>query len=302
MRKFLYLCAFCLSACASSSEPVLIGALQPYATQTLRPAATPNVLTIFETPLPTSTPHTYAIQSGDTISELAETFHVSQDALQAANPDLDPNSLTIGATILIPDPAALNAAAATPTPAPVPITQTVCHPSADSGLWCFALIHNNTLDTLENISAQITLFDSNGASVAAQTAFAPLDFIPPNAALPVSVFFPNTPADLLPQAQLLSAVQTDASQRVNAVITQSLIEIDGKIAQASGEISLPAEAQAADQVWVAAVAYDQNGTVVGLRRWAGSGIQPGTSIQFQFGVASLSGEIAAVELFVEARN
>ncbi|MCC7118582.1 MAG: LysM peptidoglycan-binding domain-containing protein [Anaerolineales bacterium] len=299
MRKILCLCAALLSACASSNEPVLIGALRPYATATPQSTATPNVLTVLETPLPTATPHAYTIQSGDTLSELAETFHISQNDLQAANPQINPNSMTIGQTLIIPGP---NAPAATTPPAPVPITQTVCHPSADSGLWCFALIHNNTPDVLENVSAQITLFDVNGVNAASQVGFPPLDQIPPNASLPVFVFFPNTPAELLPQAQLLSAVQTSANPAIHATITQSQAEVHGRAAQLSGEIFLPAEAPAAAEVWVAAVAYDTNGLVVGLRRWAGSDLQPGGNLHFQFAVASLGGDIAAVEFFIQTKN
>lgn len=303
MRKKLFLCALLLSACVSSNEQTFDGALKPYLTATAVQTATPNVIIILETPVPSSTPATYVIQSGDTISQLAEKFKISQDALRAANPDLNPNSMTIGETILIPDPSAALAAASTPTPVPAPVTQAVCHPSADSGLWCFALVQNNTADILENVSAQITLLDSSGASVASQLAFTPLDIIPANSSLPVYVFFPNAPAGAMPQVQIMTALQASASSYLPAIINNSLAQMNwnGKTAQLSGQVYLPSESQAATQTWVAAVAYDKNGTVVGVRRWEGGGIQPRTSINFNFAVSSLGGDIEAVDLFVQAK-
>ena len=58
-------------------------------------SAQPNVLVIIETPVPTNTPQIYIVESGDTISEIAEKFKIPQADLIAANPDVNPNTLTI---------------------------------------------------------------------------------------------------------------------------------------------------------------------------------------------------------------
>jgi murein DD-endopeptidase MepM/ murein hydrolase activator NlpD len=311
MRKplLLLLLAVLLSACQPTSgdappaTPTTDAPLQPYLTATAAPTTTPNILVINETAIPTNTPQVYIIQQGDTISDLAEQFKISQDLLRAANPDLSPNSLSIGDTIIIPDPSAPIAAASTPTPVPAPVTQAVCHPTADSGLWCFALIQNDTTSYLENVSAQITLFDSNNNVIAKETAFTPLDIIAPNSALPVYVFFPNISENVNPQIQLLSAMQGDGASYLPGTLNNTIAQIswDGKYAQVSGQISLPAESNAATQVWVAAVAYDKNGTVIGVKRWEGGAIQPGALTPFHFSVASVGGVIEAVEFFVQVR-
>jgi LysM repeat protein len=303
MRKKLILWALLLSACTSSRQQPFDGPLQPYLTNTPAHTSTPNVIVILETPVPTSTLATHVIQAGDTLSELAETFKVSQDALRAANPDLNPNSMTIGQTIFIPDPSNPIAAASTLTPVPAPVAQAVCHPTADSGLWCFALVQNNTADIFENVSAQITLLDPDGAVVASQTAFTPIDIIPANSSMPVYTFFPNISAEVTPQVQIISALHGSANSHLPAMLNNTLAQIDwdGRSAALSGQVYVPPESQAATQTWVAAVAYDKNGTVVGVRRWEGEGIQPGTSINFNFAVSSLGGEIEAVEFFVQVR-
>lgn len=278
--------------------------LKPYITSTPRITSTPNVIVIVETPLPTATPFIYVIQEGDTFSELAEQFKISQDDLRAANPDVSPNSMSIGMTLLIPDPSSAIIVAATLTPVPAPITQTVCHPSADNGLWCFALIQNNSADILENISAQITLLDENNNVAASQTAFTPLDVIPPNLSLPVYVFFPNISATLRAnvQVQLLSAMQSNHSRYLPATLNNTIAQIDwnGKTAQLSGQIYLPTESLAASQVWVVGAAYDSDGQIVGIKRWEGGAIQPGASIHFSFSVASLASAIETVEFVAQA--
>lgn len=304
MRKKLLLFAMVLSACgAPVSTPDADVSLMPYLTATSAPTATPDVLVIIETPVPTSTPQVYAVQQGDTLSGIAEKFNVSLDALRAANPDLKTSILSIGQTLFIPDPSAPLAAASTPTPVPAPVTQTVCHPTADSGLWCFALIQNDSDGYLENVSAQITLLDESGGVIASQTAFPPLDIIAPHSSLPVYVHFPNISETIKPQVQILSAMQTSGIRYLPASLHNTIAEIDwdGKFAQVSGQITLPAESDAANQVWVAAVAYDKNGTVVGVKRWEGGALEPGAMIRFDFSVASLGGVIEAVEFFVQAR-
>jgi LysM repeat protein len=302
MRNSLLFLIFLITACAPASpQSISNNSLEPYLTATPSLTPAPNVLVIVETPIPTSTPFAYAIQSGDTFSELAEQFKISQDELRAANPDVSPNSMPIGATLLIPDSS--NAfAASTLTPVPAPVIQTVCHPTADNGLWCFALIQNTTPDILENVSAQITLLDENNNALASQAAFMPLDMIPPNASLPVYVFFPSTTASANVQVQILSAIQS-SNHYLPATLNNAIVQIDwnGLTAQVSGQITLPAESTAATQVWVAAVAYDKDGRVVGIKRWEGGAIQPGGSISFSFLVSSLGSAIDAVEFLVEAK-
>lgn len=306
MTRIFIFCLITTTACTAqpiSNDPNIL--LNPYHTSTPSLTPAPNVIVFIETPRPTSTPFIYTIQSGDTFSTLAEKFKISQDELRAANPDISPNSMPVGGTLLIPDPSAPLAAASTPTPVLVPVSQIICHPSIDSGMWCFALIENNTPDILENVSAQITLLDENNNVIASQIAFTPLNIIPPDSSLPVYIFFENISAYANVQAQLLSAIQLPKTNerylpaKIQNAITQ--VDWDGRSAQVNGQIYLPAESKAATQIWIAAVAYNKEGQVVGLKRWEGGAIQPGAGINFGFTVSSLAGVIDAVEFLVEGR-
>ncbi|MBK6644964.1 MAG: LysM peptidoglycan-binding domain-containing protein, partial [Anaerolineales bacterium] len=244
MRKTLLFCLL-LASCASAPAQTTDATLPPYLTGTPAATSTPNVLPP-DTPIPTSTMQVYIIEEGDTLSEIAEKFKIPQADLIAANPDVNPNALPIGGTLFIPDPSAPSAAASTPHPSLFPVTRRLL-PHSGPGNWCFALIQNNTPNPLENVSAQITLLDETNNAITSQTAYLPLDIIQPNEALPVFAFFPNTPANVNSQIQLLSAAQGDGSRYLPASLDNTSAEInwDGRTATLSGQIHLPAESNAA---------------------------------------------------------
>jgi len=312
MKHVLLLFAFLLAACASQpieQTPTTPKTLRPYFTRT--PSATPErpegLVEKFETPFPTPTPFTYEIQAGDTLSGIAFKFGISLDELVAINPDVSPNSMSIGTELKIPSSSANPTSASTSTPVPAPVKQIVCYPTADRGQWCFVLVHNDTPDMIENLSAQVTLQDANGEALASAPALPPLNILPSGASLPLMVFFsPVLPTDVRPQAQLLTGIhlQPDDERYLPATMHNTLAQIDssGRSAQVSGTVRLPEDAQPASLVWIAAVAYDKFGRVIGVRRWESTAeITPGGSLEFGFEVSSLAGEIERVEFVVEAR-
>jgi LysM repeat protein len=306
---------FLLSACTPEQNPIPSSSIQltPYATTTRssNPATgtvqTPEGLVAGETPLPSPTPFTYTIKTGDTISSIALKFGVSMDDLQAANPEVSPNSMSIGQVIKIPSSPDNPSGEPTPTPAPFTVQQIGCHPTADQGMWCFVLVHNDLPDPLENISAQITLVDASNASIASQTAFLPLNILPPNTSLPLAVFFPpDIPYDVKPQVQILTAIRLlpDDQRYLPAAIDNTLVQIDadGLSAQVTGQVYMPADAKNAATVWVAATAYDETGDVVGTRRWEwNGGLAAGGNLPFEFMLSSIGGKISSVDFAVEAR-
>jgi hypothetical protein len=174
-------------------------------------------------------------------------------------------------------------------------------------MWCFVLAHNDFPDFIENVSAQATLVGADGATVASQTALLPLNILPPNTSLPLTVFFPpETPADVSPQVQILTAIRLlpNDERYLPATINNTLVQVnaDGRSAHVDGQVLLPADAQAASQVWVTGTAYDEAGRVAGIRRWeSSSGLSPGESLRFEFRVSSLGGKIERVEFAAEAR-
>jgi hypothetical protein len=160
---------------------------------------------------------------------------------------------------------------------------------------------------MENVTAQVTLVDANNAVIASQTALLPLNILPPNTSLPLAVFFPpEIPFEVGPRVQVLTAIRLlpNDARYLPATINNTLVQVnaDGRSASVRGQVLLPADAQDARQVWVAATAYDETGRVVGVRRWEwDDGLAAGGSLPFEFSVFSLGGRIERVEFAVEAR-
>jgi len=242
------------------------------------------------------------------MSVIAEKFAVSLDDLQAANPEVSSNAMSVGQVLRIPSNPDNPSGEPTPTPAPVMIPQIECYPTANRGLWCFVLAFNDSPDFMENLSAQVTLVDSNDVVLASQTALLPLNILPPNTSLPLAVYFPpEIPLDAKPQVQVLTAIRLlpNDARYIPAAVNNTLVQInaDGHSAQVSGLIlSPPGQTSVANQVWVAATAYDDAGRVVGVRRWeSNAGLNTGESLPFELMISSIGGKIARVEFAVEAR-
>ncbi|HUE98836.1 MAG TPA: LysM peptidoglycan-binding domain-containing protein [Anaerolineales bacterium] len=304
-----------MTSCASQeidSTPSL-STLIPFLTSTQGPTPatetlqTPEGVVAAETPLPSPTPFAYTIQQGDTISSIALKFGVSMDDLVAANPEISPNAMSVGQVINIPSNPENPSGDPTPTPAAFTIQQIECYPTADQGMWCFVLVHNEFPDFMENVSAQVTLVDANNTVLASQMALLPLNILPPNTSLPLTVFFPaEIPADPKPQVQVLTAIRLlpGDERYLPATISNTLVQVntDGRSARVDGQVLLPGDARAARQVWVTGTAYDEAGRVVGVRRWeSNAALSPDGNLPFEFFISSLGGRIERVEFAVEAR-
>jgi hypothetical protein len=235
-------------------------------------------------------------------------YGVSLEAIKTANPELQPNFLIVGTSVVIPIQATL-APTSVPTPTPVPVRMAAprCYPTADGGLWCFVLAANDQLFALENLSAWIALGGSRGQILAGQEAIAPLNRLPPGAALPLMAFFPPpVSADVIPDARLTNSLVIPAqdTRYLTATVQVEVVDIlpDGLQATVQGNVLLPAGTRPASVVWVAGVAYDAGGQVVGVRKWeAAESLPPAGRLPFTFTVYSLGPAIARVEAVVEAR-
>jgi len=241
------------------------------------------------------------------MSVIAEKFGVSFDDLQAANPEVSSNAMSVGQVLKIPSDPDNPSGEPAPPIAPFDIQQTECYPTADHGMWCFVLAYNDSPDLMENLSVQVTLFDSNDSTLASQTALLPLNILPAYASLPLAVFFPpEIPFNARWQVQAVTAIQLlpGDERYISATVNNTLVEVnaDGHSAQVSGGVLSLSQVSVANQVWVAATAYNDAGRVVGVRRWeSNTSLPAGGSLPFEFMISSIGGKIARVEFAVEAR-
>jgi LysM repeat protein len=296
---------------ASATQPVR---LIPYHIPTLSPTAPvtqPGGLSLptsTVTPTATPTPFLHVLVKDDTLLGLALQYGVSLEAIKTANPQVNPNLLIIGNSVVIPIQATpLPTLAPSPTPVAARLAAPRCYPTGDGGLWCFVLATNNQPFALENLAARIRLAGPDGQNLGKQTAILPLNRLPPGASLPLMAFFPPpVEASAVP-----SAVQTD-SLAIPAADTRYLtttlqienvaIGPNGLQADVQGSVGLLPGSSPASVVWLAAVAYDADGQVVGVRKWEAAEIlPPAGSLPFTITVYSLGPAIARLDAVVEAR-
>lgn len=299
------------AACASETPPQPEPSPTPGVTLTpyvprpeVAPTETPTpVRTPTPPPTPTATPFLYQIVQSDTLLGIAFKFGITLEELLAANPGIDPQFLTIGDALVIPLADNPAAAAALPTPVGevVPAGAPVCWPTADGGLWCFALYENLGGVVVENLAAQVNVYGEDGDLLASRTAISPLNLLPPGSALPVTAWFP----DLGPFYGQAGAVLQSAlplapgDARYVPVEMESAMDMRGSSAVIEGEIAPAVPGAVFRLARIAAVAYDEQGRVAGVRVVEIPGDGDPVSA-FQLTVYSEGGAIVRVDVFAEA--
>lgn len=296
---------FTLNACAGNAEAVtdLVPAV-PY--QTVPPSETRTMIPLLTgIILPTPTTFNHTVVLGDTLSGIASHYGVTLEALLATNPGVQPAALTVGTTLIIPTGNEIPGEP-TPTPALLSVQQARCWSETDGGLWCFALVQNEYAETLENLSAQFTLLDSDGRELASQAAFALLNTLPPGQSMPLAVHFPPpVQIDATVRIQVLTAIRLlPGDPRYLPVVPENTlvsVEASGRTAQVTGWVILTG-AGTANTLRVLATAYDAAGNVVGVRRWESpSALTADAPVSFGFLIYSMGPMIDRVEFLAEAR-
>jgi LysM repeat protein len=278
-----------------------------------RPISTPSPL-----PSVTPTPLTHVVAKGEDMSGIALRYRVDLAELIKVNPTVNPRFMSIGTVLIIPTsgtPQPTGTAAAspqqTPTPVGVSIGSVSCMPARDGGLWCFQLFRNEQNAPVEGLRANIILSDAAGKTLS-QTASLPLDLLPPEHSLPLIAYFAQAEVDQLegdPRAtsELLSALPNRDDGRYLLCSVQQpkvMISEDGLSAEVTLEVQVDQADSNARRIWVAAVAYDAEGQVNGVRRWEkpnDNQVPTGQSEPVTMRVYSAAGEIHRVELLAECR-
>jgi LysM repeat protein len=263
-------------------------------------APTPSPL-----PLPSPTPFMYTVVENDTMIGISSRFGITLDELQVANPDVNPNILSVGTQLIIPVDFE-DEEEADEQVLPLTEGEMECYQVRSGGIWCYWMVTNSLDQPLENISGVIRLYDGMGQELASKGAVPLLNLLEAGMRTPLVAFFePPNPTWNLAQGQLLTAV--DVNQYSERYILGSLeeqtvsIDQDGLQADISGKLKLTI-GQLPEYVWVLAVAYDAEDSVVGIRRWEAPQDQLTETPSFEMQVFSLGRPIDHVDVLFEARS
>jgi hypothetical protein len=245
---------------------------------------------------------------------IAFIYKITLEELMAANPDVKPNLMSVGTVLIIPGSSKEEGGAVTetantqPTAIPVDTGPVFCTATEEGGAWCSLPVRNSQEFALEGVSAVIHLVDTKNQTTLSQTAFLPLDLLQPGQSLPFTTYFPApVPATFQARAELLSALPNPDDGRylpTRIDHQQVFLASDGLSAEVKLDVFLGQTEIAAKRVWVAAIAYDEQGKVIGLRRWEKPNkplLNPGKALPVSLMIYSTSGQIHQVELAAEAR-
>ena len=302
-------------------------------TQTPAPTATmvklPGSATITSTPemvLPSSTaipsptatpkPVTFTVKENTDMFSIALYYGITLDELKAANPEINPNAMSLDTVLVIPVTPTPVFSRKTPssilTPAaaggPLAIKgEPGCYPEPLGGAYCLVSVENTGEERVENPSVYFAISNQQQNFSREAVVFTPLNILSPGESMPVIVYFSGpVPEDVnvIAEVENWLPVMPDDSRYAQAELSESQIELaeDHLSAKVSGEIFVKSDEKELHSLRLLAAAYDQTGKVVGLRLWeADLPINADSTIPFSTFVYSLSLPIDKIELFTEAR-
>ena len=200
LRALAALCAT-LSACAAAPTPMATLTPRPTsvlrslpATVTATPVLTPSFVAPTPAPIgPTATPHSYTVQSGDTLIAIASDHGVTVEALQLVNAGIDPLALQVGEELVIPFAGADTKTGFLPSPTPFPLSLSafLCHPTPAGGQLCIGEARNDSGKPIINLAAQVTLVLPNGELGPSQVTFTQVEIVLPGESAPLAARFPD---------------------------------------------------------------------------------------------------------------
>ena len=265
----------------------------PSPTPTPRLTATAPILPPADTPTPTLTPTPiiHVIESGDTLYSIAFDYGVNPDTLQAINSIEDPRFLSIGQELIIPtgeetNDSTSNLLLPTPTPEPISVRGVAFYETPVGSLWCLGEVVNTTAEPLTNVQVKVMLFDSEGALVAEEDAFAASDLIAAGERSPFGILFTSPPPGWV-NSQVGIVRGQAAGELAAAYVPVTISEVTAEPAagqiQIKGVVTNGSAGQAIGNVNIIMTTYDGEGLVTGFRQATvvpESALAPGGTVPF----------------------
>jgi len=298
-----------LSACAPLTQTVQPeeALLTPWHTATANapaPSAAPEQPAATPLPAPTPTPTIHIVALGETISSIALRYGLDMNAVLAANPDIDPYTLMVGTLVKIPLGNTQTQIGVTVEPLALDLGEPECSRTPEGGLLCFSILSNPLLEAAVNLAVTFTLSGAATAETSSHTVPALLNKLDPGDTMPAVVyFFSPLPADFIVSTSLASAFPASQSGNTYYSVDSSnhSVKLDGRLAKVSGEAIIAADPGKTVDVWVAALAYDAQGNLLGVRRTESRvTLEQGKSLVFNLNVYSTGDPISSVVIKAEA--
>jgi LysM repeat protein len=278
-----------------------------------RPDATPTISKIIAETLPpsgpTATPFVHIVQQGETLLGIAIRYGVSLDDLLLVNPDVDPRILSVGRNISIPGPSGEPIDLLLPTPTAMPLTlgNVYCYPMIGDSTRCLVKISNMLGSDVEGISANISLFDSEGVLLDHTQASSMTRVLPLGKATVLDATFRlESGQTIRPHAELVSAVQVSnlGNRQIPVDISNLKVDrsFDKQLYHFEGLIEFE-ETESIDAVILTVQVFGYNNVAEpnGFNAVQFEVASTADPVPFELSLFSLGGEIADFEILLEAQ-
>jgi hypothetical protein len=248
----------------------------------------------------------HVVAQGETLIGIAVHYGVGLEELQAANPTVSAQFLSVGTQLIIPTSASTTPVQPVGAPTPMPLTfgEPQCFPTAARGWLCLVEAINPNPTAVEAVSARFTLAGADGLPVAEAAADPIANVIAPGSAVPlVSRFAPPAPAYAAIGVQAVTALPlADVASRFILLETLDVTtETRGAEWLVRGTVRNPAAVNVA-RARVALALYSAAGQPVGARQIdLEMGLAVGEARAFIISASVLGGEAVRTQIFAEGQ-
>lgn len=236
--------------------------------------------------IPTPTPFIYIVVEGDTLFDVAARHDTTIEAILALNPGLQPELLTIGQELILPeqvrpDPTTTSE---TPTQNSIVVSGLITYQTPTNGIWILGEVINQGEQDLENVQVIVNLLDDAGQSVQEANIWPATSIIEAGNKAPFGkLVVPAPSVEVTPDAVVVSAAPIiDLGNRyLDFEVADVEAEINGGQAIINGEIVNIGEKNASE-ISLIVTLYDGEGNVTGYHKsYLDEPLAFGTSAHFE---------------------
>lgn len=221
------------------------------------------------TPAPTlpPTPRSYEVESGDTLIQIAVNTQSDLDELLALNPNITPEFLSVGQTILLPDlKAQIEVTGLTSIDLPgIEVERVSVYKKHTGTVWVVGQVRNGGSGAVSDLRVAVNLLARDGSLVETADAWLRPGVVAIGGVAPFGVRF-DYPSDDYQRAEVVlvngEPVIEMGTRYQDLIATGSLASVDEFRISLSGEVENTG-ASAAEAVTVVAIFYDQQDQVLG---------------------------------------
>jgi LysM repeat protein len=282
-RAYLFVLLLVLVGCRSP-EAVVTGTPFASATPTLPigvslvTRAVPTTAVIQTTPspmptattTPTATPIVYTIVDGDTLLGIAIQNRTTTEEIAALNPDVRPELLQIGQTLVLPPPATpqFQGVAGTAVPIQVEVRHVNAYQTPLGSLWLLGGVTNLGEFPVGNVQVSINLLDAVGSELGTAVAWVAVPVIMPGQSAPFGVLVNEPPSTFAQPSVSIVGGETVldlGTQIVDLVVEETAVSFADDRVQISGLVQNSGQLAASDMI-VTATFYNNQGDVIGFQQ------------------------------------